>query len=278
MEVLHDKVETMKQRAKSIKRKEFLALLGLRVAFVLLFPFAVVGFGLTFGVSILLLALRILTLNFCFRDVSKISFAFMRATVSLLLACVTGIISPLFATFGLLAALSVALLEMAEPILRIRYARQMKKLAHLHKLITDPVLMETMGVVIRGASAMSAAAVDVGHSVQQKAGTKVRRGLGSAKHSVKNSSAATTELVENLLNSSGALRAKETIENKLPTSVVSWGKDQMDSLRKSGALEVAATRAIEALRKDLSGAAAFMPYLEAIENVRQKQQLETKMR
>ena len=154
----------------------------------------------------------------------------------------------------------------------------MKKLAHLHKLITDPVLMETMGVVIRGASAISAAAVDVGHTIQQEAGTKVKRGIKGAKHSVQNSSTATTELVENLLNSSGAIKAKETIENKLPSPVVSWGKDQMESLRKSGALEAAATRALEALRKDLSGAAAFMPYLEAIENVRQKQQLENQKR
>ena len=123
MDVLNDKVSNMKETAKKIKRTEFWALLALRIAFIFILPLSIVAFGLTFVISLLLVSLRIITLNFCFRDVSKISFATVRITVSLIMASITGIISPLFAIFGLLASLSVAILEMAEPILRIRYAR-----------------------------------------------------------------------------------------------------------------------------------------------------------
>ncbi len=144
----------------------------------------------------------------------------------------------------------------------------MKKLAHLHKLITDPVLMETLGVVIRGASVLSSAAVEAGQSVQQSTTKKVRKGLLMVQEK-KNASA---ELVETLIQSSGAIEAQRVLETKLPTPVVSWGKDQWESLRRSGALEAAATRALQALRNDLSGAAAFLPYLEAIEQVRKQQQ------
>ena len=149
------------------------------------------------------------------------------------------------------------------------YKRQMKKLAHLHKLITDPVLMETLGVVIRGASVLSSVAVEAGQSVQQSTTKKVRKGLLMVKEKQTNN--ASTELVETLIQSSGAIEAQRVLEKKLPTPVVSWGKDQWESLRRSGALEAAATRALQALRKDISSASAFLPYLEAIEQVRKQQ-------
>ena len=123
MNMLNDKVHNMKETARKIKRTEFWALLALRIAFIFILPLSIIVFGLTFVISLLLLSLRIITLNFCFREVSKISFATVRIAISLIMASITGIISPLFAIFGLLASISVAILEMAEPILRIRYAR-----------------------------------------------------------------------------------------------------------------------------------------------------------
>ena len=55
-------------------------------------------------------------------------------------ASLTGIFLPVFALFGLIASTTEAACEMVKPIMCIRYQRQVRKLRHLQKILTDPVL------------------------------------------------------------------------------------------------------------------------------------------
>mmetsp|Transcript_35440 Transcript_35440/g.65113 ORF Transcript_35440/g.65113 Transcript_35440/m.65113 type:complete len:405 (-) Transcript_35440:399-1613(-) len=291
VQAVSSKVQSVGDSYRHLKRTRFFTLLLLRVAFVLISPLAAVAVILTMAFSLILTALRIIFLNFCFRDTSNLVYAATRAAIAILLACITGIFSPPFAVFGVLAAVSLAGLDMAEPLLRIRYRRQMRKLKHLHKLITDPILMETMGAVLQGAQAIALASARAAESSGRSAARGARTiasasGRSAAGLAVRGKQAvgdasrrgkqamddiAAKELVETLLESSGAVRLRETVQSKMPSSVSSWAEDQYQSLLRSGALEAAVSRILEALGNELSGAFEFLPYLEALEEVRKKQ-------
>ena len=64
-----------------------------------------------------------------------------------------------------------------------------------------------------------------------------------------------------------------TVQSKAPPAVWKWAQEQYDSLKKSGLLEAAAQQALQALQSELQAASEFLPYLNAIEQVR-RQQLE----
>uniref|UniRef100_A0A7S4JSX6 Uncharacterized protein n=1 Tax=Odontella aurita TaxID=265563 RepID=A0A7S4JSX6_9STRA len=278
--VVSAKVRSVGKTYRHVRRKQFFTMVLLRLAFVLMCPMAAIVLVITVALSLVLTALRIVFLNFCFRDTSRIVYAATRAALAILLACITGLLSPPFAVFGVLAAVSLAGLDMAEPLLRIRYRRQMRKLRHLHRLITDPVLMETMEVVLRGAQAVASASARAAESSRRGAIGLTSRGQkaigqGAASLSRQGRQAmdgsTANELVETLLESTGAVRLRERVQNTMPSSVAAWAEDQYQSLRRSGAFEAIISRALDALGKELSGAAEFLPYLEAIEVVRRKQ-------
>lgn len=190
-------------------------------------------------------------------------------------ASLTGIFLPVFALFGLVASVATAACEIAEPILRIRYQRQLKKLRHLQKILTDPVLMETMEYLLRGAEAVSlatAAQVDKAGRHVGKAGAGVSRfALGAGKKTAQQIQDNSVQLVETMLASPEIQNIRQSIEQKMPSRLNEWTRDQWESLRKSGILEDAARAALHALKNELNTAASFLPYLEAIKEVRDKQ-------
>ena len=128
-----------------------------------------------------------------------------------------------------------------------------------------------MDILLKFAKGMSTAALE---QVQSKS----RFAAGQSKKAYDQLQGKSTQLVETIMESSGI---DDFIEHKLHErkKVVSpfmakWIKDQWRTLRTSGVLEDAAARALQALEKELSSAASFLPYLEAIESVR-AQQLKT---
>lgn len=270
-----DRVDDVRAAARRWKRKEFWALLVARITFVLVLPLSAGFFVLSVSISFFLLALRILTLNLCLRETSRIVQSASKALLATIFASITGIFLPVFALFGLIAAVAEALCEMAEPILRIRYNRQLAKLRHLQKILTDPVLMETMEYLIRGAEAVSAATArqvgQAGTGAYRHVGRTSRWAIASGKKRYQEVQDNSVQLIETLLESPEVQNMKERIERKMPERLSSWTQDQWESLRKSGVLEDAARAAIHALRKELTTAATFLPYLEAIKDVREKQ-------
>mmetsp|Transcript_1641 Transcript_1641/g.2335 ORF Transcript_1641/g.2335 Transcript_1641/m.2335 type:complete len:389 (+) Transcript_1641:176-1342(+) len=277
-----DRVEDIKSTTRKMKRTEFRMLLAVRFAFMLILPISTILLVPCVILCLVFTSLRILCFNFLFRDISKIMMALSRATLNLVLASLTGILSPIFAIFGLIAGLSVAAVEMSEPLLRIKYKRELRKLKHLHKLITDPVLLETLGVVMKGAKAISETAVDISSPVIDSAKRTVDRETRniwkSKKVSVRKEVGASHELVETLLQSEGLVNVKESLVHKLPEPVSNWGQEQFEALRKSGVLESAVSKVFSALKEDLSGAAEFLPYLEAIEKVRKEQEMQKSLK
>ena len=130
---------------------------------------------------------------------------------------------------------------MAEPLLKMRYRREMKKIRHLQKLITDPVLLETLGVLMKNAKRLSNVA-------STNASNAAQKGFQKAKTGVKTVGDTSEALVAALVESGEAARIREMFENRVPESVSVWTSDQFDSLRKSGMLEMAANRALDALK------------------------------
>eukprot|EP00566_Odontella_aurita_P028866 CAMPEP_0113592048 /NCGR_PEP_ID=MMETSP0015_2-20120614/37621_1 /TAXON_ID=2838 /ORGANISM="Odontella" /LENGTH=147 /DNA_ID=CAMNT_0000498523 /DNA_START=790 /DNA_END=1233 /DNA_ORIENTATION=- /assembly_acc=CAM_ASM_000160 len=137
-----------------------------------------------------------------------------------------------------------------------------------------------MEVVLRGAQAVASASARAAESSRRGAIGLTSRGQkaigqGAASLSRQGRQAmdgsTANELVETLLESTGAVRLRERVQNTMPSSVAAWAEDQYQSLRRSGAFEAIISRALDALGKELSGAAEFLPYLEAIEVVRRKQ-------
>mmetsp|Transcript_14587 Transcript_14587/g.20598 ORF Transcript_14587/g.20598 Transcript_14587/m.20598 type:complete len:434 (+) Transcript_14587:204-1505(+) len=310
--------EKTKSTLKKVQRTKLITFLLLRFAFLLLLPLSTFLFATTLAFSALMFSLQIITLTFLFSDVAKIVYATCKASLAILLACVTGLLSPPFAIFGLVAAFSISLLEMAEPVIRMKYKREMKKMAHLQKVISDPVLLETLSVVMKSASSIAMLGGKVvgdgskrivGDAKEIMDDTKARIAGSSSgdedekgggmlgffkreaplpssssdmiqvitKEEEEAKAEASRELVETLLSSPEAIKVKTRAIKRLPEPVLAWIKEQFQSIRDSGVLEMAASRALAALQRELKGAVEFMPYLEAIEKVRnEKRMLEMK--
>lgn len=118
------------------KRRQFWALLGLRVGFVLLAPISVVGLALLFVVGTMVHGTYLATFTLCASQSRMILTSLTKAALAVVLASLCGILLPVFATFGLVISILQCGLELTEPILRIRYQRQLRKIEHLHKLLT----------------------------------------------------------------------------------------------------------------------------------------------
>ena len=114
------RIQNVRDTTKKLRRTEFFALLGLRIAFLFLLPLSIVAFVLTLFITIVITIPRVLTFGFLLGDVSKVMFAVSRAFLTLLVASLSGIILPVFGVFGLIAGLSVAAVGVAEPLLRMR--------------------------------------------------------------------------------------------------------------------------------------------------------------
>jgi len=255
-------VESVRVSKRRWKRKEMFALFLLRIGFLINLPFSILFLALSLVFWSLTIIVRILTLNFVARDLSSIAYALSKALVALTFASLTGIFLPVFAMFGLIASLTGAAIEIAEPILRIRYRRILRKLRHLQKILNDPVLLETIDIMSRGAQAVTAATSNQVQNVSRRA---VR--AGKLKYDgVQDTSA---QLIETLIQSPSAIAWQESVKKRLPDSVAIWTRDQVNLLRNSGVLEEAASHALNALSKskELSAAATLLPYIEAISQV-----------
>ena len=265
------------QKAKrAVRRKQILTMFLLRIGFILLSPISIFTTVLCLAMTLVFLTLRILTLNLTNRDTFQIAYILFRSNFSFFLACVTGFINPIFAIFGLVASSLVTGVEIMEPILRIKYRRELKRLRHLHKLITDPVLMETMGMLMK-----SAQSINLTHaSIHQSRPKVISSPFSSMKSKVVNQSMSrekSKELVDLFLQSSAVQNISQQIQSKGTHSrfsprIQQWGKEQYQSLRRSGLLEEAANQAVEKLSKELESIMGFLPYLEAIEKVRKKKE------
>lgn len=266
-------IQSIQKQKRRLKRKQFLIIFLLRVAFVVLLPISVVTAAISLAITLLFLGLRILTLNFTNRDTYQISSIVFRSNLSLIVASITGILNPIFATFGVIAAMSASAIEITEPLLRIKYQREIKRLRHLHRLLTDPVLMETMGMLVKGAKSMSAITAAKSKkdmlSIANKSSDVLSMSIESSR-----------DLVDIMIKSSGAQDFVQRVElnGNIPPQVLLWAQEQYKSLRKSGVLEEAAKLAVGALSKELEGIARFLPYLEAIELVRKKEEDDQKKR
>lgn len=135
----------------------------------------------------------------------------------------------------------------------------------------DPVLVETLQGLLRGAGAVTAAtqrslASSAKYSQRQLANMAVSGYVAT-------SSLVSTEMVEQLVTEISAnSQFLAELQRKTPPAVWKWTQQQYISLKESGLLEAAANQAIQALRGELEAAADFLPYLNAIEKVRQEQQ------
>lgn len=265
-------VESVRVSRRQWKRKEVTALLLLRIGFLINLPFSILFLAISIVFWSITLVVRILTLNFAARELSTIAYAVCKALVALTFASLTGIFLPVFAMFGLIASLTGAAIEMAEPILRIRYRRILRKLQHLQKILNDPVLLETIDIMSRGAQAVTAATSSQVHNVQNISQRAIKKG----KSKYDGAQDTSAQLIETLIQSPSSIAWQESIKKRLPNTVAVWTKDQVGMLRKSGMLEEAASHAINALSKskELSAAATLLPYIEAISKVQKNMQKE----
>jgi len=269
-----NQVDSLRSKTRQWKRKESFALFLLRIGFLISLPLSVIFLTLSLTFWLISMVLRILTLNLTCREISKIGFVMVKMVVALMFASVTGIFLPVFAMFGLVASAAAAVAEIAEPVLRIRYRRLLRKLNHLQKILSDPVLLETVDVMSRGAKALTAATSNQIQKTSLRAIEKGKKGIerGKLKHdTVRDTS---TQLIETLLQSPDVIELKEKIQKRLPDPVAVWSRDQLDLLRRSGVLEEAAAHALNALSrsKEFCSAALLLPYIEAIIEVRRKQE------
>ena len=137
--------------------------------------------------------------------------------------------------------------------------------------VPDPVLVETLQQLLRGASAVTAmtqrSLVSSAKYSQRQLATMATSGYVAA------SSLVSTEMVEQLVTEISAnSQFLVDLKRKTPPAVWKWTQQQYTSLKESGLLEAAAKQAIQALHGELEAAAEFLPYLNAIEKVRREQQ------
>lgn len=144
------------------------------------------------------------------------------------------------------------------------------------------MLVETLQQLLRGASAVTAVTQ---RSLVNSAKYSQQALVNSAKYSkrqiadmatsgyVAASNLVSTEMVEQLVTEISAnSQFLIDMKDKTPPAVWKWTQQQYTSLKESGLLEAAAKQAIQALHGELEAAAEFLPYLNAIEKVRQEQQ------
>ena len=138
-------------------------------------------------------------------------------------------------------------------------------------MLTDPVLVETLQQLLRGAGAVTAmtqrSLVNSAKYSKRQIANMATSGYVAA------SSLVSTEMVEQLVTEISAnSQFLIDLKDKTPPAVWNWTKQQYTSLKESGLLESAAKQAIQALQGELEAAAEFLPYLNAIETVRKEQQ------
>lgn len=263
-------------------RRQFWALLALRFAFALLAPISLVALVVLFVAGTVAHATFLVTLTFCAGQSRAILTSLTKAALAVFLASLCGVLLPVFAAFGLVISILQCGLELTEPILRIRYQRQLRKIRHLHTLLTDPVLVETLQSLLRGANTVTAMTQ---RQLAASANASQRRITASARASQKKlaemadsghiaaSALASTELVEQLVAEVSAdSKFLADLKGKTSPAVWRWTRQQYEALKESGLLEAAAKRAIQALQGELESASEFLPYLDAIEKVRREQQ------
>ena len=147
---------------------------------------------------------------------------------------------------------------------------------------TDPVLVETLQALLKGATVVSRATQhQIGSTAQSGVGFVQRttdRGVGLVQRALPSRDAlvqTSTELVEQLIQSSGTVQnVLVDFQERAPKPVWQWTQQQYRALKESGLLEEAASRAVKALQGELEAASAFLPYLDAIERVRKQQDKE----
>ena len=110
-------------------------LVALRFVYLLLAPISVLLWLVALAVSILVHVVYAITFSLVGGQVRIMTNAIAKAGLALLLASITGILLPVFASFGLVISVLQCGLELTEPLLRIKYQRQLRKIKHLHKLL-----------------------------------------------------------------------------------------------------------------------------------------------
>eukprot|EP00977_Amphora_coffeiformis_P015319 scaffold4510_cov183-Amphora_coffeaeformis.AAC.4 len=248
----------VQRTTQSWMRRQFWALLALRVGFALLAPISLVALAVLFVAGTVVHATFLLTLTFCASQTRMIMTSLTKAALAVLLASLCGVLLPCG-------------LELTEPILRIRYQRQLRKIHHLHTLLTDPVLVETLQQLLRGAGTVTAMTqrqlAASARASQKKFAEMTESGYIAA------SSLLSTEMVEQLITEVSAnSQFLQDLKTKTPPAVWRWTRQQYTALKESGLLESAARQAIQALQGELESASEFLPYLDAIEKVRREQQ------
>lgn len=139
---------------------------------------------------------------------------------------------------------------------------------------TDPVLVETLQQLLRGAEMVTTMTQ---RQIASSADASRRRitDMVSSGYSATAASlgALSTDLVEQLvMEVSANSEILAEIKSKAPPAVWRWAQLQYQSLKQSGLLEAAAKSALQALQGELEAASSFLPYLDAIDKVRREQQ------
>lgn len=126
----------MHRTRQSLLRRQFWALLVLRVGFLLLAPVSLLALVVLFVAGTVVHATFLLTFTVFAGQSRLILTSLTKAALAVVLASVCGTLLPVFAAFGLVISVLQCGLELTEPILRIRYQRQLRKIRHLHTLLT----------------------------------------------------------------------------------------------------------------------------------------------
>ena len=132
---LSNQLHTVNRATRAWKRKQFWMLVALRFVYLLLAPISVLLWLVALAVSILVHVVYAITFSLVGGQVRIMTNAIAKAGLALLLASITGILLPVFASFGLVISVLQCGLELTEPLLRIKYQRQLRKIKHLHKLL-----------------------------------------------------------------------------------------------------------------------------------------------
>ena len=130
------RIQSVNRSTRAWKRKQFWALVALRFGFVLLTPISLVVWILLLAVSVVVHAVWFLTFSLVGGQVRILTSSLAKAGLATVLASLCGILLPVFATFGLVISVLQCGLELTEPLLRMRYQRQLRKIQHLHRLLT----------------------------------------------------------------------------------------------------------------------------------------------
>lgn len=248
-------------KIRHIRRQKRRVQIAARLSLLIASPFLVLAFLLSSVVSVLLSTLNVLTFTLLFRDHAALSLQISRLFLCSVFAGVIGsVLSPTFAAFGLLAVIFDAAADIVVPLFRIVYRRQIRKINHLMTLAKDPVLMETLTAISGAAEGMSKKIGETTRGV----GRKGARYLSD-----------TEKVIEYMSDRVGESTAVRSIAESLPDSVSSWAMQQISSLRSSGTLDAAVTRALSSARQQVGGMERALPYLRAIEKVYQEEEEKT---